>query len=452
MRLIGNKTRLLGHIEDLLRQRGFARGTLIDIFSGTSSVGRHFKTLGYRVIANDHLSSSYTQAVAGVEVSRFPPYSRLLRAHRPVVESAEFRRSLPGLPSPELSFTAPSPLLSAVGPPEGSREGTAVGRRSRQRRSDPSLPLRQAVHLLDRFLRPREGLIFRNYCPGGPAGRMYFRDEHGRKIDGCLEFLREAHAGGLLSHGELHLLLAALIDSADRVANISGTYGAYLKKWQVNTNGEMRLETPQVVESPHRNVAHQEDSNELIRTVSGDVLYVDPPYNHRQYAANYHVLDIIAEHHRVRDLEAYESFLYGKTGLRPYGELKSRYCVRPGARAAAERNVLTAMNDLILSSRVGCVVVSYSEEGLLSREEIGSILARFAGVRSFNFREDLLEIDFQRFRSDSNRAPLNGRGGRSYRTLEGREPGRTEELLFFAARPGARRAAGPRVRPWTANP
>src|SRR6185503_3084863 len=94
MRLIGNKTRLLGHLEDLFRQRGVSDGTLIDIFSGTSSVGRHFKRLGYRVIANDHLPSSYTQAVAGVEVSRFPSYSRLLRAERGLVESAEFRESL----------------------------------------------------------------------------------------------------------------------------------------------------------------------------------------------------------------------------------------------------------------------------------------------------------------------------------------------------------------------
>src|SRR5262245_38123402 len=313
MRLIGNKTRLLGHIEGLLRDRGFTGGTLIDIFSGSASVGRHFKRQGYRVIANDHLSSSYTQAVAGVEVSTFPSFSRLLRAHRKVVESAEFNQSLPEvITDPDFDF--------------GDGERPPDPEAAKPRGAD--LPLRRAVHLLDRFLEPREGLIFRNYCPGGPAGRMYFRDEHGRKIDACLEFLREARAGNLLSHGELHVLLAALIDAADRVANISGTYGAYLKKWQVNTRGDLRLEPPEVVASPHRNVAHQEDSNELIRKVTGDILYLDPPYNHRQYAANYHLLDIIAEHHRVRDLEAYEAALYGKTGLRPYDKLRSLYCVR----------------------------------------------------------------------------------------------------------------------------
>jgi len=241
MRLIGNKTKLLGPIEALLRERGSERGTLIDVFSGTASVGRHFKRLGFRVIANDHLSACYTQAVASIEVSRYPEFAGLRRAHRATIDSREFRETLNR--SPELDLY-PSPIRRGKGAP-----------------SDPSLPLREAVHLLDRFIPEREGLIFRSYSPEGRAGRMYFRAEQARKTDGILEHLREAHASGLLARGELHLLLASLIDAADRVANISGTYGAYLKSWQRNTCAEMRLEPTEVVESLHKNEAHQADAN-----------------------------------------------------------------------------------------------------------------------------------------------------------------------------------------------
>jgi adenine-specific DNA-methyltransferase len=412
MRLIGNKTKLLPEIESLLALRGIRSGTLIDIFSGTASVGRHFKKLGFRVIANDILSAGYTQAVAGIEVSRWPAFEGLRRTRRDTLESREFRETLSIDREFDFSRTA------AASRPKG--------------RTDLRLPLLEAVHFIDRFVPPREGIIFRNYCPGGPHGRMYFRDEHGRKIDGILDFLRTSFRSGELPHGELHLLLAAFVDAADRVANISGTYGAYLKKWQHNTRGEMRIEAPEVIESRLRNEAHREDSNVLIRKLRGDVLYIDPPYNHRQYAANYHILEIIAEHHRIDDLDRYEASLYGKTGLRPYDDLRSLYSVRPGPRST--ENVLTAMTDLILASHAPTVVVSYNEEGLLSREEIGAILARFARKKSFDFERDLLEVDYPRFRSDADRPAADGRGGRSYKVLDGKDPDRLAELLFFASR------------------
>jgi adenine-specific DNA-methyltransferase len=432
MRLIGNKTKLLPHIEELLKSRGFTGGTLIDIFSGTSTVGRRFKELGFRVIANDHLSAGYTQAVAGVEVSRHPLFERLERSQAALFGSAEFRRGLRN--EGELDFGAGNgEARPRRGRPRSRRMSAAAG-------SEAAGPLSRAVHFLDRWVAPREGLIFRNFCPGGPEGRMYFRDQHGRKIDGILEFLRRAHQEKVLDQGELHLLLSALIDGADRVANISGTYGAYLKRWQTNTAGEMALPVPKVVESSFRNQAHQEDSNRLIRKIEGDVLYIDPPYNHRQYGANYHVLEIIAEHHRIPDLAAYERLLYGKTGLRPYRAQKSLYCLRPGPRHGAA-NALTAMSDLVLSARVRAVVVSYNEEGLLSRDEIGAILARFSGRRSFDFTEDLVEVECRRFRSDADRAGLDGKGGRSYRVVAGKERDRIGELLFFAARGPSRRPA-----------
>ena len=93
-----------------------------------------------------------------------------------------------------------------------------------------------------------------------------------------------------------------------------------------------------------------------------------------------------------------------------------------------------------------CVVVSYNEEGLLSREEIGAILARFSGVRSFDFRENLREINFPRFRSDSDRPPGTGRVSRAYRVVDGKEQDRVGELLFFARRDGPGRKKSGRRR------
>jgi len=384
VRLIGNKTRLLGEIEGLLDERGIRRGTFIDIFSGTASVGRHFKARGFRVIANDALPMCYTKAVHEIEVGACPSFSSLLSKH-------------------------------------GFATGDAA-----------TSPVEHAVRLLA-AAPPEEGLVFRSFSPGGGGGRMYFTDQNARRMDGMLRFLRENGRDGSLERRELHLLLSTLLDAADRVANISGTYGAYLKSWQPNAVAPIALRIPEIIPSRLENLAFNEDANSLVRRIRGDVLYADPPYNHRQYAANYHVLLILAEHHGIDDLEAFEKTLYGKTGLRPYEELRSSYSV-PG-------EALAAMTDLVLSANVDHVVVSYNEEGLISREELGAILARFSGAASFDFDRDMRSIPYRRFRSDADRARGGSRGARRYKVLPGRGRNEIREWLLIASRTRAREAA-----------
>jgi len=57
------------------------------------------------------------------------------------------------------------------------------------------------------------------------------------------------------------------------------------------------------------------DINEVAKKVNGDILYLDPPYNHRQYATNYHLLETIAKYDNPE--------IHGKTGLREYQNQKS---------------------------------------------------------------------------------------------------------------------------------
>ena len=130
--------------------------------------------------------------------------------------------------------------------------------------------------------------------------------------------------------------------------------------------------------------------------------------------------------------------LYGKTGLRPYDDLKSSYCIPPTGRSRSRLppggDVLSAMTDLILGSRVQHVLVSYNEEGLLTREELGAILCRFSGQRSFDFDENMRAVSYRRFCSDSDRSVGAEKGKRQYRVLEGKTRGEISEWLLFASR------------------
>ena len=432
MRLIGNKKKLLREIAGFLRDEGVREGTVIDIFSGTASVANHLKRLGYRVFANDHMAMCYSKAVAGLEVNRFPSFQRWRRDVRSVLRSKEFReekthgsdvQTATEWRQSQLEFERDTP------PPAITSDSHSARR-----------PLEEVIRYLNTRIEPREGLFFRNFCSGGPAGRGYFADENGRRIDGIVDRLAHDYRQRLLTRPEFHLLLSALIDAADRVANISGTYGAFLKRMQPNALKPLTLEVPSILESSLRHRAYREDANRLVRRLKGDVLYIDPPYNHRQYAANYHILQILAEYHEIDDLCAYEARLYGKTGLRPYADLKSLYCIRPSTRAK-NGNVFSAMTDLILSSRVKHVMISYNEEGLLSKEELGVILARFSGRRTFSFEKQMREMPYRRFRSDTDRDGGPG-GKRRYKVLDGRGRDEICEWLLFASRAPRRSGGG----------
>ncbi len=172
----------------------------------------------------------------------------------------------------------------------------------------------------------------------------------------------------------------------------------------------------------------------LVRRLPVDVLYLDPPYNQRQYAKNYHVLEVLAELHTIDDLPAYEQEIYGKTGLRTFEDRRSDYC-RRSARRRGPSPCALAFADLVKNARAEHIVVSYSEEGILSREEIGRALADAAGQQRYDFARDHEEVSHKRFRSDRQRK------GRNYRVLEGRDRDEVAEWLFYVRKQPARKGS-----------
>jgi adenine-specific DNA-methyltransferase len=71
------------------------------------------------------------------------------------------------------------------------------------------------------------------------------------------------------------------------------------------------------------NTCFNQDANELINVIDGDILYIDPPYNSRQYGSNYHLLETVSRYDSPN--------IYGKTGIRPYDDVKSKYCQKRNA-------------------------------------------------------------------------------------------------------------------------
>jgi adenine-specific DNA-methyltransferase len=398
MRLIGNKTRLLDQIEGLLTSRGVVGGTFLDVFAGTASVARHFRGRGFRVRSNDLLASSYVTQRAQVALAGYPDLGEVLARGR-------VKRFL--------ASAAGQAALAAVKLPAGAE-------------TDPRARGAAGVLAYLGSLAPRtEGLVARHYAEGGPAGRLFFSRDNGGRIDAIHSQLTAWLRSGALSEDAFYLLLKSLLDAADRVANISGTYGAFLKQLQHSAREPLRLRLPGLPAGPAGR-AYREDANALVRRLRVDTLYLDPPYNQRQYVKNYHVLEVLAELHTVEDLDAYEATIYGKTGLRAFPERLSDYCRRTARRRSQPSPCEAAFRDLVRVAQAKHVVVSYSEEGILTREQIGQALADGAGLRRFDYDRDFVEIPYKRFRSDRNRGK-----GRTYRVLEGRPRDEVREWLFY---------------------
>lgn len=316
MRYYGAKTKLLPFIEKVVRSTGInGSSTFVDLFSGTSAVGRHFKKLGYTVLSNDTLEFSYALAKTYIELNEEPQFKKL--------------KSYLKLKNHNLAV----------------------------------------FDYLNKLKPLKNGFIFENYSPNG--GRQYFSDENALRIDTFRSLFEEWKDNNKINELEYYYLITSLLKAVNLVSNVSGTYAAYLKTWDKRALNPLKLEPVEIILSKNKNKAFKRDANELIKEIHSDILYLDPPYNNRQYASNYFILELIADGWFKE-----KPRIYGETGMREYNHQKSRYCSKVSAQ--------TALDDLILnSSKSKYIILSYNNEGVISHAAIEKILALIRSVEIF---------------------------------------------------------------------
>ncbi len=221
-----------------------------------------------------------------------------------------------------------------------------------------------------------KGFVYNNYCEGSGSERNYFTDDNGMKCDAIRTELEKLYNNGEIGEENYFYFLASLINSIDKYANTASVYGAFLKKIKKSANKEFKLELLPVI-SGKKGKVYNTDINKLIKQISGDILYLDPPYNARQYCTNYHVLETIAKYDNPT--------LYGKTGLRNYEKQKSKFC--------SKRTVVSAFEDLIKNSHFKYIFLSYNNEGLMSLDTIKEIMSTYGTYIQYT-------QEYRRFKAD----------------------------------------------------
>ena len=226
-------------------------------------------------------------------------------------------------------------------------------------------------------LKEIEGFIYNNYCFGSGCGRMYFTDSNGKKCDAIRTELENFYKSKKINDSQYYYFLASLINSIDKYANTASVYGAFLKHIKKSAQKDFEFELLPIIDGDLKGKVYNEDVNTLIHKIKGDILYLDPPYNERQYCTNYHVLETIAR---------YDSpVVKGVTGLRDYALQKSEFC--------SKKTVESAFESLIKDANFKYIFLSYNNEGLMSLDTIKKIMSKYGKYTVYT-------KDYRRFKAD----------------------------------------------------
>jgi len=337
---IGNKRRLIHLIRSALEKLNLNEkrtNTFYDPFSGTGVISRLAKAHGFKVVAND-----------------WEYYSQIIN---------------------RLFIETDKQDLNNLFKNEGG--------------------LDKVLDYLNNSIKPmddKDKYIAKYYCPEKTENpnleqeRLFYTQETGEKIDAIRNYINEKYEqGNPLTHTqkkEKNLLLALLLYEAATRSNTSGVFKAFHRGFGGRGKDALsRILKPLALPKPilwDNNNKHKvfcaeagRLTKKLSKIMEFDVAYLDPPYNQHQYGSNYHLLNTIAKNDKPK-LNKYfkiDGKIVQKGGIREdWTKTKSDYCYKNKAQ--------NALTELIENLKAHYILVSYSIDGIISLDEILSILSK----------------------------------------------------------------------------
>lgn len=327
---IGNKRRLLTLIEKALKSLNIDNNTIfLDLFSGSGSVSRLAKTLGFSVYCNDWEFYSKVINKAYIEIHQKDLKNMFLK-YGGFEKTIELLNAKTQVKKPYFSAYYSAPLDA-----------------------DPD------------------------------NQRMFYTLENGKKLDILRESIDELYPNWCK---EKYLLTALLVYEAATHTNTSGVFKAYHRGFGgLGGDALSRILSPISLKNPalypkseNRDyIVFTKDSNELVQELDWEkisITYIDPPYNQHQYGSNYHILNSVAlwDHYPIGN----DFKKHGKAGIRKDWTItRSDYCYK--------RNAEQSFRELISHIHSNYIMISYNTEGIIPFEQIINILKEKGKVSLF---------------------------------------------------------------------
>lgn len=202
----------------------------------------------------------------------------------------------------------------------------------------------------------------------------YFSKDDCSKIGYIREDIEVNYKNNNLKKRERAILIMSLLYAMDKIAVTCGHYDAYRKRAKFDSSLELYVPLAKVNNNP-KNQCFNEDANNLVKRIEADLVYIDPPYNSRQYCDSYHLLENVARWEKPE--------VFGVAKKMDRSGMKSKYCTI-GATRAFE----TLINDI----KAKYILLSYNnmaEKGncrsnaKISDEDIMRVLKKKGTVKIF---------------------------------------------------------------------
>jgi adenine-specific DNA-methyltransferase len=244
----------------------------------------------------------------------------------------------------------------------------------------PNSKLERSINLINEMnkLNGIKGFFYHNYSE--QAGRPYFSDDNAKKLDAYRIFIEEQvnHDPYIKSY-----LLYCLLEAMSSVSNTTGVQAAFLKKLKTRAQKPLivlpkkSLYKYGLVKTFNKDILTLLTSKEYRDGYNEDILYIDPPYNERQYGPNYHLYETLVKYDNPK--------IYGKTGLRDWkNESKSDFC--------SKKTCMNFTKEIIEHTTAKSIYISYNSDGLLNITDF---------KENFGSKIEIFELDQKRYKSDA---------------------------------------------------
>ncbi len=314
-RYLGNKNSISKEIVNLIDEVADRGDLVFDAFSGSLAASAAIRAAGYQVSCNDINHFSWLYANAYFSHSELP----VAKLGNEVVEWDKIIHSL------TLPYEANFPV---------------------------------------KF---KNSYIYDFYCEAGKKSdfvssrgtegrRRFFSSENAQLIDIALNKIRYWYQTNKISDLIRCILSASLISAVEKISNTQGTFHDFPRTLtDARSLNRIKLKTPKPEMfggTVSRYIGKEQDSIEYAKTLpKHKVMYLDPPYNFRQYTSYYFMLNLLSQYSEIQNLSDYFGEVKYVRGQNMSSDFKSTFC--------SKKHFLSSLEELIKNTKCDYVVLSY---------------------------------------------------------------------------------------------
>lgn len=350
-RYLGNKNSIADYI---LREVGrFCQpGDIVcDIFSGTISMSMALKKNGYRVISNDISIFSYHYANCYLRNNTIPDFDWEILG----IDGTEYEKVAQeaiDIKKCETGFS----FLNNQNLYELYKKLVIVLVYLENIETKDVDKKYQGKYFYDTYTEDGKNSYFRS-LRGTEGHRRFFTPSNGKKIDNILNKIREWKNNHLLTEVHYSLLISIICESIEKISNTQGTYHDFQREiYDERALHDLTLRIPpfdDVISTQNEHIIGKaQDSLRFIKEVPNHkLLYLDPPYNFRQYTSYYFMLNLICNYCTIKDLNNYFKNVQFVRGQNMDDDFNSTFC--------KSDKFIESLKQLIKDAKTQYVIMSY---------------------------------------------------------------------------------------------